>query len=417
LAVRRSVIQIQSRCRGYLIRRNYRAVQEERAAITIQRYSRGTVQRQKFLSVRGKIILAQCCVRRFLARKELKTLREEARSISHIKEVSYQLENKVIDLTQNLAKRTQENRSLLAQLSVLESQLASWQERHSTLQERATIFERDAVKANDAIAKSLELEQELKTLQERQDQTQRNSDKWERESAELKETLIKRSSELEEAVNARESAEQVRGSLNQEIQSLKSELERLNQNPQPMPNGLTKTPSIGKLNGMLSVSANKRSNRTPRRRSYVDGVDVSPGDDIRALGSAYNLRPTSTAFSPSNLPKTWLGSPNNGHGLDIPIHYENIDAEIQRLLEEDELLNEEATLGLIRSLKIPQPSSQNPVSEREVLFPAHLINLVTSQMWRYGYVKESERFLANVMQGIQQQVMVLPAMSKLTVVS
>jgi myosin V len=75
-------------------------------------------------------------------------------------------------------------------------------------------------------------------------------------------------------------------------------------------------------------------------------------------------------------------------------------------LEEDELLNEEATLGLIRSLKIPQPSSQNPVSEREVLFPAHLINLVTSQMWRYGYVKESERFLANVMQGIQQQVMV-----------
>jgi myosin V len=70
-------------------------------------------------------------------------------------------------------------------------------------------------------------------------------------------------------------------------------------------------------------------------------------------------------------------------------------------------LNDEATLGLIRSLKVPQPSSQNPVSEREVLFPAHLINLITSQMWRYGYVKESERFLANVMQGIQQQVMVI----------
>ena len=62
---------------------------------------------------------------------------------------------------------------------------------------------------------------------------------------------------------------------------------------------------------------------------------------------------------------------------------------------------------MIRSLKIPQPSSQNPVSEREVLFPAHLINLVTSQMWRYGFVKESERFLASVMQAIQQQVMVL----------
>jgi myosin V len=86
-------------------------------------------------------------------------------------------------------------------------------------------------------------------------------------------------------------------------------------------------------------------------------------------------------------------------------------------LEEVELLNEEATLGLIRSLKIPQPTSQNPVSEREVLFPAHLINLVTSQMWRYGYVKESERFLANVMQGIQQQVMVCHPFVKLTLVS
>jgi myosin V len=60
--------------------------------------------------------------------------------------------------------------------------------------------------------------------------------------------------------------------------------------------------------------------------------------------------------------------------------------------------------GLIRSLKIPQPGSQ--ISEHEVLFPAHLIDLVTSQMWRYGYVKKSERFLANIMQVIQQQVRV-----------
>jgi len=39
------------------------------------------------------------------------------------------------------------------------------------------------------------------------------------------------------------------------------------------------------------------------------------------------------------------------------------------------------------------------------LFPAYLINVVTSEMWNNGFVKESERFLANVMQSIQHEVM------------
>lgn len=332
--IRRNVIHLQACCRGYLIRRNYRKACEERAVVTIQRYCRGSVERRKFLAIRNKIILAQCCVRRWMARRQLKVLREEARSISHIKEVSYQLENKVIDLTQNLAKRTQENKQLLSQLSILESQLASWQERHSTLQERADIFERDAVKANDAVAKSISLEQELKALQERQEETQRSLDKWERESAELKETLLKRSSELEEALHARDSAEQIRGSLNQEIQSLKLEVERLSQGgaaANSLANG-QKTPSNGKLNGLLSVSTGKRSNRTPRRRSYIDGGDMSLGEDMRSLGSAYNPRPASMAFSPAALQKHWLSSPGNGIDMPLP-NYENIDAEVHNTVD------------------------------------------------------------------------------------
>jgi len=329
-AIRRNIIQLQAGCRGFLIRRNYRKVREEKAATTIQRYWRGSVERRKFLGTRNKIILAQCCVRRRMARNQLKVLREEARSISHIKEVSYQLENKVIDLTQNLAKRTQENKQLLSQLSILEAQLISWQERHSTLQERADMFERDAVKANDAVARSVQLEEELRALQERQEETQRNLDKWEQESAELKQTLLKRSSELEEALHARDSAEQARGSLNQEIQSLKMEVERLSQGGAPtnsLANG-QKTPSNGKLNGLLSVSTGKRSNRTPRRRSYVDGGDVSPGDDMRS-GSVFNPRPASMAFSPAALQKHWLSSPGNGIDMPLP-NYENIDAEVSR---------------------------------------------------------------------------------------
>ncbi|KAG8404988.1 Myosin type-2 heavy chain 1 [Metarhizium acridum] len=79
--------------------------------------------------------------------------------------------------------------------------------------------------------------------------------------------------------------------------------------------------------------------------------------------------------------------------------------ELESLLADEDGLNEEVTMGLIRNLKIPSPNSTPPPSDKEVLFPSYLINLVTSEMWNNGFVKESERFLANVMQSIQQEVM------------
>ena len=60
-----------------------------------------------------KIIFIQSCVRRRLARKELKALKAEARAVSKFKEISYKLENKVVELTQNLQARTAEKKELL----------------------------------------------------------------------------------------------------------------------------------------------------------------------------------------------------------------------------------------------------------------------------------------------------------------
>jgi len=328
LATRNQIIRLQSAARGFLVRRNYRSVREGRAALTIQKTWRGSLDRRRFLSIRAKVILAQCCIRRHSARNQLKALREEARSISHIKEVSYKLENKVIELTQNLTKRTQENKALLSQLALLESQLSSWQERHSTLESRAADLEKDAIKANDAISRTITLETELKTLQSRYDDTQRNLDNMEKEASALKQTLLKRSAELEDALSARDSAKQVHGSLNQEIQSLKLEVERLSQYgpTSPLVNG-QKTPVNGKMNGLLrNISTGRRSNRTPRRRSFIDGAETL-GEDF-AIGSvAYNPRPASMAFSPAALQKSWMNSPANGFDMPLPPS-DNIDSEV-----------------------------------------------------------------------------------------
>lgn len=88
-------------------------------------------------------------------------------------------------------------------------------------------------------------------------------------------------------------------------------------------------------------------------------------------------------------------------------------AAIMDLLENEEALDSDVLLGLIKHLKIPGPSLTNPPFAKEVLFPAHLISLVTNEMWKYGLMHESERFLANVMQTIQQHAMVSAALISL----
>ncbi|CAE6433488.1 unnamed protein product [Rhizoctonia solani] len=76
-----------------------------------------------------------------------------------------------------------------------------------------------------------------------------------------------------------------------------------------------------------------------------------------------------------------------------------------RLLSDLDQLDQEVYEGLILGLKIPSPTNADMPIAKEVLFPANLILLVCKEMWSYGMIKESERFLANTMQTIQAHVM------------
>ena len=143
------------------------------------------------------------------------------------------------------------------------------------------------------------------------------------------------------------------------------------------------------------------SKRKPKRNS-AGALDEGVNGD--ALYQAdHDPRAVSMAFAQDNLgsfraPGSTAYIPDQA--LDDPAE------EIMKLLENEEALDEDVLLGLIKHLKLPSPSSTNPPFAKEVLFPAHLISLVTNEMWKYGFMHESERFLANVMQTIQQHVMV-----------
>ncbi|RIB27865.1 DIL domain-containing protein [Gigaspora rosea] len=75
-----------------------------------------------------------------------------------------------------------------------------------------------------------------------------------------------------------------------------------------------------------------------------------------------------------------------------------------KLLGDYEAFDDEIINRLIKSLKIPLPSLQNPQSQKEILFPARIIYLVAKQMMKYGFRKEYERLFANVMMTIQERV-------------
>ncbi|CAG8819019.1 28915_t:CDS:2, partial [Dentiscutata erythropus] len=109
------------------------------------------------------------------------------------------------------------------------------------------------------------------------------------------------------------------------------------------------------------------------------------------------LRPESISTTHANIPKikTPGGHVYGGEELE----------EIMKLLENDEAFDDEIINGLIKSLKIPIPSLKNPPFQKEILFPARIISFVAKQMWKYGFIKESERLFASVMKIIQEHVM------------
>ena len=80
----KSVVIIQSLIRGYLARR------ERRAYIK-------------------RVVIIQSLYRRKKAMRLLKDLKVEARSVGKLKETNYKLENKLIELSQIVQKKTKEN--------------------------------------------------------------------------------------------------------------------------------------------------------------------------------------------------------------------------------------------------------------------------------------------------------------------
>lgn len=431
LEARDAIVGFQAVTRAYLARKQAQELRTVKAATTIQRVWRGQKERKKFLRIKADVVLAQAAMKGFLrrklimetrvgnaalliqrvwrsrkalrawrlyrkrvtliqsmwrgrqARKEYKKLREEARDL---KQISYKLENKVVELTQSLGTMKSQNKELKSQVENYQGQIKAWQTRHNALEARTKDLQAEANQAGIAGARLQAMEEEMKDLQVRFEESAANIKRLQDEEKQLRDTLRSTGTELEVAKQENSRHENEKNSLRQQLLELQDALE-LARRTAPVNGEANGTVVAPIANGLINLVSSKKPSK---RRSA--GAEIR---DVDRFSGAYNPRPVSMAV-------TGRQAVMSGSTLTPG---DSIEMELEALLADEDGLNEEVTMGLIRNLKIPSPNTNPPPSDKEVLFPSYLINLVTSEMWNNGFVKESERFLANVMQSIQQEVM------------
>ncbi|KAI1462207.1 putative myosin MYO2 [Annulohypoxylon moriforme] len=381
--IRSSVILVQAVAKGYLRRKEIMETRVGNAVILIQRVWRSRRQVQAWRNYRKKVTLVQSLWRGRQARKEYKTMREEARDL---KQISYKLENKVVELTQSLGTMKSTNKTLQSQVENYESQIKSWKSRHNALETRTKELQAEANQAGIAVAKLQAMEEEMKKLQHNFDESTSSVKRMQEEERELKESLRTANAELDRIKRESTLHENEKMTLREQLAQMSEELE-LAKRSGPINGEITNGNGIAPTNGLINLVSSKK----PKRRS----AGAEPVGMMDRFSAAYNPRPVSMAVT--------SGAHRPGVGY-VP-GVDTIEMELENLLADEDGLNDEVTMGLIKNLKIPSPNTNPPPSDKEVLFPSYLINLVTSEMWNNGFVKESERFLANVMQSIQQEVM------------
>ena len=383
--------------------------------------------RRSYRSDFRHVVYLQSCVRRRLAKKQLKILKAEARSVSKFKEISYRLENKVVELTQTLQKRTEEKKALQAQLEELEKQIQQWSSKHEEADTKAKSFQTALQTAEAELSRREELLQAKADVEKRLEDAIAKAAEKEEAIQRLTNEVIAQAAQLQSqekafAASPMRSTDDVSviATLKSEVSSLREQLNRANaynaltRGAREPPTSPTFVPAlrIPDANGALGLSLAPPLHPNPhqRRHSTAGVLQLSPSEyrtsadelmiDVKR-SQALNQRAVSVAYNGEDN-----GLRVRTNGVADLRSYDDLAEEKIRLMQDIKRLDEDVLIGLIRGLKIPAPSTTNPSAVKEILFPANLISLVTNEMWKYGLIPESERFLANVMEAIQAHVMV-----------
>ncbi len=399
-----SIIEFESRTRGYLIRRRFLKIRVEGAAIIIQRWWKGYHARKEYAKMRRGIIYTQSSFRRRLAYKELVKLKVDAKSAKHFKEVSYQLENKVVELTQTLAAKKDENKTIKDHIAHLEKIVEQGKAEREELVQREKELEAELKQSSqDHLTKVRELEASIAAIEAKRGEALDRISFIETQNEDILQQVKEKEEELSKYKSTIEDRNVTQGDLNKTIDDLRREIETLTSETVR----LQEQQKVTQVT-IENIGAPSKFRKTPtsgRRRSLSPSKWNGPGLDISG-GNGRGPRPVSVAFpnhrrvsSINNGNSTLNGSYDDDNNTVVDYDYELVE-----LLKDSRHLYREVTDLLIKDLKVSAPSVAVNLLAKEVLFPARIVIIILSDMWRLGLIKESERFLSEVFQAIQQHI-------------
>lgn len=360
-----SIRVLQRAIRGFQARKSFQAMQLEKSAIVLQKSYRGLKDRRSYTAQRHSAVTIQSSIRRKLAQRELKQLRLDAKSVNHLKEVSYKLENKVIELTQSLTSKIKDNKKLMKEITDLKELLSQSSTATETLVSReAELNEKMSLSSADHRREIENLNKELLTIKHEYLSAESKIEQLTKEQAGLRQQVQRNIDELNQAKDALVKRDTIEVDLKSHIEQLKSELAAL------------KTQQVASSTKTRSVS-NKRHS------SAGTWNNVSNLDQLQ--------RPVSVI------------AVSNNEISDV----DEINDELFKLMRDSRQLHREIVEGLLKGLKIPPAGVAADLTRKEVLFPARIIIIILSDMWRLGLTKESEEFLGEVLAAVQQIVSTL----------
>lgn len=361
------VVTLQRHIRGLQARRSFVGLRTEKSAIILQKSWRGLKERQAFNRKKNATVVVQSTIRRKMAYLQLRALKEDAKSVNHLKEVSYKLENKVIELTQSLTSKIQDNKKLMTEISSLKSLLEKSSDAHDTLKSREIEFNKKFDSQDQGHQLEIAtLNKELESIKSDYSAAEKRVEALIKEQNLLKAEVQKNLEELNDCKDQLVKRDTIEVDLKTHIEQLKNELSNLKQNQ-------SKMISNPKVRG-LSKSNN--------RHSSAGFGNVSNGGGFE-----------------SNRPVSVIAVSNNEE-----TNIDDINDELFRLLRDSRQLHREIVEGLLKGLKIPPAGVAADLTRKEVLFPSRIIIIILSDMWRLGLTKESEDFLGEVLAAIQQMV-------------
>ncbi|XP_066448681.1 unconventional myosin-Va isoform X2 [Eleutherodactylus coqui] len=195
LRIQSVTLSLQTYLRGYAARQRYQQMLRIHKATIIQKHVRGWLARKAYKRSMEAIVYLQCCYRRMMAKRELKKLKIEARSVEHYKKLNVGMENKIMQLQRKVDEQSKDNKSLLERLTHLEITYSTEKDKLRSDVDRLKQFEEQAKNATNQV---MNLQNELARLRKELLQTQNEKKKIEENADRYKTETEQLVSELKE---------------------------------------------------------------------------------------------------------------------------------------------------------------------------------------------------------------------------